>query len=92
MVPEKLRKDRYRNAREAYLDGRIDEEELERRIEDALVGRIPYESLLTLEALMMPPTSADAETRLYGVVIEPGDTVVPEEIPDLFEDDPFSWC
>lgn len=87
VVPNRLREDKYSNAVDAYLDDEIDEAELEREIEDALLGRIPFDEVLKMSELVSPHHMPDPNEgyHLYGVELEYGETIEPEETPNLFE-------
>lgn len=68
-VPDNLRKQRYREARERYMNGEIDECELEQAIEDALIGRIGFDMLLTSVDFRRSPHLGAGPSRYCGVPV-----------------------
>jgi len=93
VVPDKLRKRKYRQAVEDYVENdRIDEDELEREIENALVGRVTFDEVLTLpEVARAYQGEQCGDFVFYGVSVEYGDVIEQEETPGPFDEDPFEW-
>lgn len=80
-------KRRIKRAGDKYVDGEIDEEELEEQIERALRMEYSYEELMMCEELM--PASAPQELGMVlGKEIEPGGSVC---FDDIFDYDPVEY-
>lgn len=87
-IPINIRKKKYERTIDDYLQDKIDEDELEKEIWDALRGRLGYyEAIDSMFADANFNTWVpEGSTMMYfGVELEEGRPILLEEIPDVEE-------
>lgn len=86
VAPARFRQAVVDDAREAYLNGDIDEDELEHRLEQGFEGTIPWR-IMCKQDVFYAGLGPDEQAMFFGQSVGPADPFESEKCPDPYEID-----